>query len=174
MSEVAAKPDDTIAVLNFILSMFNVGLASMLVLRGFSVNQQIGAASVTAAAQKTYQELRDTKDGVNSLDDADQYYDRFWAGQILQYEQWRSKMIPDLIYEDWLTKRRDQYRRNSNLFGITFQDSWRLRHDARYKHTRFGKFMHCVLTEGPPPTSDAHNVLKHVRTSMIRDRFRFG
>jgi hypothetical protein len=151
-------------VVNFALAVLNFAVATMLVLRGFAVSREIGAASVTAAAQSAHEELLDSRAGVSSAEEAERFFDRFWAGQILQYEQWRRGLIPDLIYADWLLKRREQYAANAALGGVSFQDAWARRLSARYQKTRFGAFMQRVFAPGA--ADDAHADMLKVRRAM--------
>ncbi len=155
---------DLLQTVNFALAVLNFAVATVLVLRGFAVSREIGAASVTAAAQSAHEELLDSRAGVSSREDAERFFDRFWAGQILQYEQWRRGLIPDLIYADWLLRRREQYAANAALGGVSFQEAWAKRLDARYRKTRFGAFMQRVFT--PDASSDAHAGMLKVRRAM--------
>ena len=57
---------DVSRVVSFALAVLNFGVATLLVLRGFAVSREIGAASVTAAAQSAHEELLDSRAGVSS------------------------------------------------------------------------------------------------------------
>lgn len=155
---------DVSQAVNFALAVLNFAVATMLVLRGFAVSREIGAASVTAAAQAAHEDLLDSRAAVVSPEEAERFFDRFWAGQILQYEQWRRRLIPDLIYADWLLKRREQYAANAALGGVSFQDAWGRRLEARYRKTRFGAFMQRVFA--PAGAGDAHGDMLKVRRAM--------
>ena len=62
---------DVAQVVNFALAVLNFAVATLLVLRGFAVSREIGAASVTAAAQSAHEELLDSRSGVSSPEEAD-------------------------------------------------------------------------------------------------------
>src|SRR5215510_2742040 len=155
---------DVSQVVNFALAVLNFGVATLLVLRGFAVSREIGAASVTAAAQSAHEELLDSRAEVSSQEEAERFFDRFWAGQILQYEQWRRGLIPDLIYADWLLRRREQHAANAALGGVSFQDAWAKRLEARSQKTRFGAFMQRVFA--PEKAGDAQADMMRVRRAM--------
>lgn len=163
---------EVLNLLNFGLAVLNFCVATALVLRGALVNRQIGAAETTSSDQYAYEKLLDSRAQAATADDAERYYDRFWAGQVLQFEHWRWRLIPDLIYCDWLTKRREQYRENESLAGIGFQAAWAARHDNRYRHTDFGKFMQRVLSEGAAESETGAQALRRVRRAMRRERGR--
>jgi hypothetical protein len=155
---------DVAQVVNFALAVLNFAVAALLVLRGFAVSREIGAASVTAAAQSAHEELLDSRSGVSSPEEAERFFDRFWAGQILQYEQWRRGLIPDLIYADWLLRRREQYAGNASLGGVSFQAAWAKRLEVRYQKTRFGAFIQRVFAGDA--SGDAHGDMLKVRRAM--------
>ena len=156
--------------LNFGLAVVNFCVATVLVLRGAAVNRQIGAAETTSSDQYAYEKLLDSRAQAASAEEAERYYDRFWAGQVLQFEHWRWRLIPDLIYGDWLTKRREQYRENDSLAGISFQAAWAARHDTRYRHTAFGRFMQRVLSEGATESETGSQAMRRVMRAMRRAR----
>src|SRR5262249_13074484 len=124
----------------------------------------IAAASVTASDLYAYQELLDSRTRVTSAEEAERFYDRFWSGQMLQYEHWRRKLIPDAIYGDWLLKRRRQFEENAAIAGVPFQAAWAARYEGHYRHTAFGAFMQRVLTAEAGGAADAFaGVMKAIR-----------
>lgn len=162
-------PDQAFQLLNLALAVVNFVVATILVVRGVVVNREIGAAKVTAAAQDAYEDLLDTRDAAVSPEQAERFYDRFWAGQILQYEQWRRGLIPDLVYTDWLLRRRQQFADDRVIAGVSFRDAWRRRHDERYHDTRFGRLMSGVAA-GALAGEAGRDAIKVVRVEMRRAR----
>ncbi len=161
-------------VLNSALAVLNFAIASLLVLRSFTVNREIAAATVTAAAQSAYQDLLDVRSSVTTAEAAERFYDRFWAAQALQFEQWRGRLIPDVIYSDWLLYRRRQFAKNATLAGLAFQASWMSRFEERYRHTAFGRFMNRVLAEGASVEETGRQAIDRIRRAMRGARSAFA
>jgi hypothetical protein len=159
-----------INVANFTLAIINFLVATLLVFRGFRVSRDISGANTTASDQYAYQELLDTRDTIETVEQAERFYDRFWAGQILQFEHWQNRLIPDLIYSDWMLKRRQQYEENLQIGGIGFQEAWQKRLSERYSRKSFGKFMNQVLTGEPSLNGDLRRTNVLIERAMRRAR----
>ncbi len=139
--------DAALQQFNLALGVVNFIIATVLIMRNLYISRDIGAAAFTATAQSAYQDLLDDRDRLESEDRADRYYNRLWAAQALQFEQWRRRLIPDLIYCDWLTKRREQYINDAEVGGISFRDAWQNEYSVRYRGTAFGSFMTDVFKD---------------------------
>ena len=155
---------------NFALAVTNFLVASFLIVRGFGVSRDVGAGSVTAEAQKSYQDLLDSRHAIDSAADADRFFDRFWSIQVLHYEQWKRALIPDAVYFDWLMKRREQYHSNDSYADLSFKKAWSERYSQRYHLTKFGRFMNGILDFGPPHDASAEKTAAFIMSAMRSER----
>lgn len=158
------------------LGLVNFAIATLLILYGLSISRQIGASTFSVSAQENYEALLDERAQFEADNKAERYYNRLWAGQVLQFEQWRRRLIPDLIYCDWLAKRREQYIQNVAINDLSFRDAWDNYYSVRYKDSMFGKFMNKVFENADVESETleetfafAKNVMrKHRRFPLIR------
>jgi len=155
---------------NLVLGLVNFVIATLLIMRSFSVSQEIGAASTAANAQATYEDLLDDRADLEKLGLEHRFYNRLWAAQALQFEQWRRRLVPDFIYCDWLTKRREQYVLNEAVGKITFRDSWNKIHSTRYQKTDFAKFIEALFEGADVDSEPVDQSFMHARKVMKRYR----
>jgi hypothetical protein len=155
-----------LAIINAILVAVNSALTAFLLFRGYAVSREIGAASIAASAQDAYEDLIDSRDEGRTPEQINRFYDRLWAAQALQFEQWRRHLIPDLIYLDWLIRRREQFLEDREIQGISFRESWRVRFENRYFESEFGKFMSDVFSNNDNEAETPRQTAAHVRASL--------
>lgn len=52
------------------------------------------------------------------------YYKRFWNIQHDQFSDWEECWIPNKVYKEWLKARRAEWKSNTLLSGISYQEGW--------------------------------------------------
>lgn len=163
---------DWILVLQLVVLLVQVCVSVWLVRVSMRTSRYTQAGETSLRCQERYEALVDTRDAVETPQQEDRYYDRFWGAQADQFVHWRNDLIPDETYAEWMAFRRRQYRSDKTLrpelngLTVTFRAAWGERYERHYKHRLFGRFMTKIFEGAERPGHSEPKDLTHITETM--------
>ncbi|WP_299620948.1 hypothetical protein [uncultured Tateyamaria sp.] len=95
-------------------------VTSILVIKTQALNRDLKGVDTSIKCQERYEKLLDQASSITSEEEANRHYDRFWGAQADQFLHWQNSMIPYETYLLWMKRRREKFRKNSSIGGVTF------------------------------------------------------